>query len=92
MDVPIDKLSEEAKQRYMSLQAKYMPHYMLIRGIEMGMLRLGYSVVLDGASFEDFNSLFDYLERTMKQGVKEFEELFANNQVEGWKFDCSDKM
>lgn len=28
----------------------------------------------------------------MTQGIKEFEKLFANNPIEGWKFDYSDKM
>ena len=92
MDVQVEKLSEEAKQKCMSLQVKYMPHYVLIRGMEMGMLRPEDPVVLDGVRFDDFNSLFDHLERVMTQGVKEFEELFANNPVEGWKFDCFDKM
>lgn len=92
LDVPIEKLSEDAKKQYISLQDKYLPHYILIRGLETGMYNPKDAIVIDGIRFDDFNSLFEHLEKVMIHGVKEFEELFAKNPVEEWKLDYSDKM
>lgn len=92
LDVPIEKLSDGAKNQCLILQEKYIPHYMLIRSLEMGMFRPEDPVVIDGIRFDDFNSLFIHLEKVMAQGIKEFEELFARNPVEDWKFDYSDRM
>lgn len=95
LDVPMEKLSEDARQQCMSLQVKYIPHYMLIRGMDTGMFHSKdpkAPIDLDSIRFEDFNSLFDHLEMVLGEGVKEFEDLFINNPVENWKFDCIDKM
>jgi hypothetical protein len=92
LDVPVEKLSDGAKNQYISLQNKYLPHYMLIGGLEMGAYNPKDAIVIEGFQFDDFNSLFDYLKKVMSQGIKEFEELFAKNPIEDWKFDYSDRM
>lgn len=92
LDVPIEKLSEVSKNQCISLQNKYIPNYMLIRSMEMGMFRPEDPVEIDGIRFDDFNSLFEHLEKVMTQGIREFEELFENNPIEDWKFDYSDRM
>ena len=65
---------------------------MLIGGLEMGAYNPKDAIVIEGFQFDDFNSLFDYLKKVMSQGIKEFEELFAKNPIEDWKFDYSDRM
>ena len=92
LDVPLEKFSEDERQQYKRLQIRYVPHYMLIRGMETGHYPKDPKdpIELDGSLFEDFNSLFNHLEIVLKQGVKEFEALFANNPIENWKFDCLD--
>lgn len=93
LDVPIEKFStEEAKQECICLQNKYRPIYFMGRALEFGMYRPEDPVVLNGIQFEYFNCLFDYLEDAFSQGVREFEELFSTNPVEGWKLDFSEKM
>ena len=47
---------------------------------------------LDGNHFEDFNSLFDYIEKIAVVAIDEFEQLFEKYPKEQWKFDCLDHM
>ena len=49
---------------------------MLARALEMGMHRPEEAVKIDGIQF-------DYFEQVFVRGVKEFEELFASNPIEG---------
>lgn len=93
LDVPIEKFSTEAaKQECFRLQNKYIKPYFVARALELGMHRPEEPIVIDDIQFDYFNCLFDYLEEEFIQGVKEFEELFMNNPIEGWKLDYSDRM
>lgn len=92
LDVPVEKLDEAGKTEYYRLQEKYVHPYMLSRSLEMGMFRPEDPVVLNDVQFDDLNSLFNYLEKTFIQGIKEFEYLFSKHKVEDWKLDFSEKM
>lgn len=92
LDVPLDKFSEKAKCQWEKLQNKYIHHYMLIKSLEYGFREPNKPVYVDGIRFDDFNSLFDYLESVINEGIKEFEELFSSNGIEGLKKDFSDKI
>lgn len=93
LDVPIEKFSTDAaKDECIRLQNKYTEPYFMARSLEMGMHRTEEPVEIDGIRFDYFNCLFDYLEQTFVQGVKEFEELFASNPVEDWKLESSERM
>ena len=92
LDVPADIFhDEENKNRYEELQLHYLPSYMMIRSLAMGMINPDKPINVDGKDFGDFNSLFDYLEQVLRQGIKEYEELFSVHKVEQWKLDCADK-
>lgn len=65
---------------------------MMARALEMGMHRPEEAVMIDGIKFDFFNCLFDYFEQEFIQGVKEFEELFDSNPIEGWKMDSSERI
>ena len=65
---------------------------MMARALEMGMHRPEEAVMIDGIQFDYFNCLFDYIEQVFVRGVKEFEELFASNPIEGWKMYFSERM
>ena len=93
LDVPIEKFSTvAAKDECMRLQQKYEQPYFMARSLELGMHRPEEPVVLDGIRFDYFNVLFDYLEREFRQGVKAFHDLFAENPIEGWKLNYSERM
>lgn len=89
MDVPkeiFDNLAD--KVEYENFQKKYMHSFMISRLLEFGK-EIGDYIEVDGKRFEDFNSLFDYLETTYSKAVKEYDELFANYEREDWKFEKS---
>lgn len=92
LEVPVEIFHNDVdKQRYEELQKKYLPVYMLIRSLEMGMHNPDKPISVDGRVFVDFYSLFDYLETVFKQGMTEYERLFAVHKVEQWKIDGADK-
>lgn len=93
LDVPIEKFrTEAAAQECIRLQKRYIKPYFLARSLELGMHSPEDPVEVDGIQFNFFNCLFDYLENVFMQGIKEFEELFASNPVEGWKLEFSERM
>lgn len=92
MDVPEEIYSvPDDAEKYKALAAKYMPLYMVAASLEMGMFDKE-SVELEGNHFEDFNSLFDYIEKTAVVAIDEFEQLFERYPKQQWKFDCMDHM
>ena len=76
LDVPVEILSEEDKILNENLFNRYLPPYMIGRSLQMGMHDKMY-VDIDGTRFEDFNSLFDYLEDVYREGIASFNELFS---------------
>ena len=93
LDVPIEKLAtKKAVQECMRLQDKYKEPYYLARSLESGFHRPEDPVELDGFLFNDFCSLFDYLEMVFVQGVREFEEFFAKNPITDWNPDLDESM
>ncbi len=92
LDVPLEKLNELEKSKYNRLQEKYLHPYMLSKSLEMGLFRPEDPVVLGEIQFDDLNSLFNYLEKTFIQGVKEYKELFSKYEVENLKLDFSEKI
>lgn len=92
MDVPEEIFSvPEDAEKYRAMAAKYMPIYMVAASLGMGVFD-EESVELDGNHFEDFNSLFDYIENIAVSAISEFEQLFEKYPKEQWKFDCLDHM
>lgn len=92
MDVPEEIYSvPDDAEKYKVLAAKYMPLYMVAASLGIGFLG-EESVELYGKQFEDFNSLFDYIESTAVVAISEFEQLFKKYPREQWKFDCMDHM
>ena len=71
---------------------KYKEPYYLARFLESGFHRPEDPVELDGFLFNDFCSLFDYLEMVFVQGVREFEEFFAKNPITDWIPDLDESM
>lgn len=67
---------EEDKILNENLFNRYLPPYMIGRSLQMGMHDKMF-VDIDGTRFEDFNSLFDYLEDVYRDGVARFNELFS---------------
>ena len=61
LDVPVEILSDEDRALNEQLLKRYLPPYMIGRELQMGMHKEMY-VDCDGTRFEDFNSLFNYLE------------------------------
>lgn len=92
LDVPLDKLSRKEKEQYNLLEKKYIPLYLLIKSFEMGTRRVDELVEINGMRFDDFNGLFNYLGKMIKEGIEEYEELFSVNRVETWKLDFSYKI
>lgn len=93
LDVPIEKLTtEKAEHECIKLQDKYREPYFFARSLELGFHRPGEPVELDGFQFDDFCSLFDYLEKVYIQGVREFEGFFAKNPITDWNPDLDERM
>jgi hypothetical protein len=69
-------LSDEDRALNEQLLKRYLPPYMIGRELQMGMHKEMY-VDCDGKRFEDFNSLFNYLEDVYREGVARYGELFA---------------
>lgn len=83
--------NKEDALKYKELQDKYMESYIVGKSLELG--RFDKDVVLlDGRMFEDFNSLFDYLEDVYARAIREYEALFADYKKDEWKFDRSNYM
>jgi len=76
LDVPVEILSDEDRALNEQLLKRYLPPYMIGRELQMGMHKEMY-VDCDGTRFEDFNSLFNYLEEVYREGVARYGELFA---------------
>lgn len=76
LDVPVEILSDEDRALNEQLLKRYLPPYMIGRKLQMGMHKEMY-VDCDGIRFEDFNSLFNYLEDVYREGVARYGELFA---------------
>lgn len=76
LDVPVEILSDEDRALNEQLLKRYLPPYMIGRELQMGMHKEMY-VDCDGTRFEDFNSLFNYLEDVYREGVARYGELFA---------------
>lgn len=90
LDVPEEIFRQEAtKERYTELREKYIPSYISVKALEMGSFSADKPLVVDGITFEDFNSFFNYVETMYRQGIEEFEKLFAHCPVEQWKLDIS---
>ena len=93
LDVPIEKFRTiAAKKECIRLQDRYIKPYFLARSLELGMYHPEDTIEVDGIQFKYFNCLFDYLENVFVEGIKEFEELFASNPIEGWKLDNSERL
>lgn len=92
LDVPVEIFRDKVtKAKYKELGLKYVPSYMMIRSLEMGMQSPDEPVILDNVKYDDYNSLFDFIERMLIQAVEEYEALFSVYKVEQWKLDCADR-
>ena len=92
MDVPEEIFSvPDDAATYKEMAVKYMPVYIVAASLGMEVFDKE-SVELNGNLFEDFNSLFDYIENIAVSAISEFEQLFEKYPKEQWKFDCLDHM
>ena len=92
LDVPAEIFRDEVtKAKYRELELKYVPSYMMIRSLEMGMQNPDEPVILDNVKYDDYNNLFNYIERMLILAVEEYESLFSVHKVEQWKLDCADR-
>lgn len=57
--------------------------------MEFGSVSVDKPIIVDGITFEDFNTYFGYVETLFREGIKEFTELFSPYPVEEWKLDIS---
>lgn len=90
LDVPEQIFNDKVTaEDYKRLNIKYMQSYCSVKALEMGSFPVDRPLTVDGITFEDFNSFFNYIETMYRQGIEEYEKLFAHCPVEQWKLDIS---
>ena len=57
--------------------------------MEFGSFPVDKPMIVDGITFEDFNSFFEYVEMMFRDAIKDFTELFSPYPVEEWKLGIS---
>ena len=83
LDVPEQIFQNETtKMQYEKLQRKYLPAYLSVKAMEFGSFPVDKPMIVDGITFEDFNSFFEYVEMMFRDAIKDFTELFSPYPVE----------
>lgn len=84
--------NESKKKAFEQLLLKYGRLYLLIRSLEFGYHPIEDPIVLEGIHFEDFKTLFDFLDHEVSEAIDEYGHLFSEGDVAEWKLEFSKKM
>ena len=90
LDVPFEKLTEEKKRKYISITTTYLRPYLAFRELEYKRIIEIDSITVNGDSFDAIDNLFLYFEKVFLTAIKEYEEIFAENPIDAWKFQYFD--